>query len=426
MDQDTTILLIDQDSATSDSIGRVIGNQASHCKLRRVPDVPTALARIWGGGIDVVLLNLPAGVNPVEIGGGPENPLAPFRALQEKSQNVPVVILCDSAGEGLARTAVQQGAAAYLLREALEADVLKVVRSVAAKVAPSGAILRTLAPSGKGGKIVAFMGAKGGVGATTVALNAAAAMAGHRRVILLELHAELGSLPFYFQPHRSVRDIGDLLASADRAHEVPLRELESCLWPVKNVPGLQVLFGSRNQQNSVPLHPADATGILALASEIADYVIVDLPASLSETNRAVLENSDCLALVVEREPISVQSAKLILGRMDSWKTGKLAVGAVILNRAALVSPMPFAEIAADLRVRTLGVIPPATDLCAAAQHAHAPMVTLDTDSLASVSLRDLGREIEELVPSAGPAERTEDGPLAAYHVGQKMTRAGVR
>jgi MinD-like ATPase involved in chromosome partitioning or flagellar assembly len=270
------------------------------------------------------------------------------------------------------------------------------------------------------------MGAKGGVGTTTVALNVAAALAGRRRVILVELHAELGSLPLYFQPHHSARDIGDLLAAADRADEIPIRELESCLWPVKNVPGLKLLYGSRNERNSAALDPANATGIVALASEIADYVILDLPAALSETNRAVLENSDCLALVIERDPISVQSARLILNRVDSWKAAKLTIGAVILNRAALVSPMPFAEIAAELHIRTLGVIPPATDLCAAAQHAHAPMVTLDTESLASVAMHDLARELEELVPSAGPAERIEEGPLAAYHVGQKMTRAGVR
>ncbi len=256
MDQDLTILLIDEDSTAIDSIRRVLGDQASRFKLRRVADVPTALARIWGGGIDMVLLNLPAGANPAEIGGRAENPLAPFRELQEKAHGVPVVVLCDSAGEGLPETAVQQGAAAYLLREAFEADLLKVLRSVAGKAAPSPAILRTLTPSGKGGKIIAFMGAKGGVGTTTVALNVAAALAGRRRVILVELHAELGSLPLYFQPHHSTRDIGDLLAAADRAHEIPLREFESCLWPVKNVPGLQVLYGSRNEQNSVPLDPA--------------------------------------------------------------------------------------------------------------------------------------------------------------------------
>ena len=303
------------------------------------------------------------------------------------------------------------------------------LRSAAGKAAPSPAIPRTLTSSGKGGKIIAFMGAKGGVGTTTVALNVAAALASRRRVILVELHPELGSLPLYFQPHRSARDIGDLLAAAPRT-----QEFESSLWPVKNVPGLQVLFGTRNDRNSVSLDPGNAREILALASEIADYVIVDLPASFSETNRAVLENSDCLALVVERDPISVRSARLILNRVDSWKAGKLTIGTVILNRAALVSPMPFAEIDAELRVATLGVIPPAPDLCAAAQHAHSPMVTLDADSLASVALLDLAREIEERVPPARLVERSENRPLAAgqvtphasQHAGHKMTPAEVR
>jgi len=194
------------------------------------------------------------------------------------------------------------------------------------------------------------------------------------------------------------------------------------------VPGLQVLFGSRSSQNSVSLDPGNATGILALASEIADYVIVDLPGSLSETNRAVLENSACLALVVERDPISVQSAKLILNRVDSWKAGRLSIGAVIVNRAALVSPLPFAEI--DLRIATLGVIPPAPDLCAAAQQAHSPIVALDPDSLVSVALLGLGREIEELIPSARTAERAEARPFAAapvtQHVTLKMTPAEAR
>ena len=411
MDQDPTVLLIDQDSTAIDSIRRVLGDQVSRFKLRRVADVPTAVARIWGGGIDLVLLNLAGCANPGESRGNAKNPLAPFRELREKAQGVPLVILCDSAGEGLARAAVQQGAATYLLHEAGAVELLKVLQTVIAKNAPSSTTQRAFAPSGKDGKIIAFMGAKGGVGTTTVALNVAAALASHSRVILAELHAELGSLPFYFQPHRSMRDIGDLLAAAaDRTGEFPLREFESSLWPVKSVPGLQILFSSRSPQNSFPLDPDHATGLLARASEIADYVIVDLSASLSEINRAVLENSACLALVVERDPISVQSAKLILNRVDSWKAGRLSIGAVIVNRAALVSPMPFAEIDAQLRIATLGVIPPASDLCAAAQHAHAPMVTLDADGLVSVALLGLAQEIEDLVPSARSAERAPARP----------------
>jgi DNA-binding NarL/FixJ family response regulator len=158
MDQDPTVLLIDQDSAAIDSIRRTLADQANRFKLRRVADVPTALARIWGGGIDLVLLNLAGGVNPVESAGNADNPLAPFRELQEKAQGVPLVILCDSAAEGLARAAVQQGAAAYLLLEACATDLLQVLRSAAGKTAPTSTAQRTLAPSGKRGKIIAFMG----------------------------------------------------------------------------------------------------------------------------------------------------------------------------------------------------------------------------------------------------------------------------
>src|SRR5580700_5595798 len=132
MNQDPTVLLIDEDSAAIDSIRRILGDQASRFKLRRVADVPTALARIWGGGIDVVLLNLPV------ICGRADDPLASFLQLREKAQGVPVVVLCDSAGEGLARAAVQHGAEAYLPREAFEADLLKVLRSVAGKAALGG------------------------------------------------------------------------------------------------------------------------------------------------------------------------------------------------------------------------------------------------------------------------------------------------
>ena len=92
MDQDPTVLLIDQDSTAIDSIRRVLGDQASRFKLRRVADVPTAVARIWGGGIDLVLLRLAGGANSVESAGSAENPLAPFRELQEKAQSIPLVI----------------------------------------------------------------------------------------------------------------------------------------------------------------------------------------------------------------------------------------------------------------------------------------------------------------------------------------------
>ena len=108
-----------------------------------------------------------------------------------------------------------------------------------------------------------------------------------------------------------------------------------------------------------PLKPQNVTTLLAIAAEFADYVVVDLPVSLSETNRAVFEGANFLALVIERDSISAQAAKLILHSVDSWNAARVSMGAVIVNRTALVSPMPISEIENQLSIPILALIPPA-------------------------------------------------------------------
>ena len=418
MDKNTFVLLVDATSYAIDPIRRALGDRVSQFRLQCVEDVSTALARIAGGGVDIVLMRLGPATSPEgDLWDG-------FLKLHAGATKVPIVVVCDSADEHLAEGALQKGAADYLIRETYDVDLLRVLDSTVEKTSHSLESSRVALSSAKRGRVLAFMGAKGGAGTTTVALNVASALAQNHSVILAELHPILGTLTHYCQPHRSSQDIGRLLKSDHGA--ISTREVEACLWPCKEAPGLQLLFGPRDVSNLTAIGPEDARAVLTVLNTLADYVVLDLPVSLSETNRAVIEDADLLALVVERDPICVQSARQILQAMDHWKAAAVAMGAVIVNRAGLVSPQPMREIEAALSVPIFGSIPPAQDLCATAQNAHIPLVMFDAESLAAISLFDLSKVISGYVPVMRRAEPAEIGDHSAPDSRVKMNRLVAR
>jgi HPt (histidine-containing phosphotransfer) domain-containing protein len=98
-------------------------------------------------------------------------------------------------------------------------------------------------------------------------------------------------------------------------------------------------------------------------------------------------------LVVERDATCVQSAKLILLSIGVWNPALQVAGAVIVNRVALTTPIPIPKIEAELGVPTLRVIPPASDLCNAAQNAGSPVVAFDPESLVAGSLAALAERL---------------------------------
>jgi Flp pilus assembly CpaE family ATPase len=182
----------------------------------------------------------------------------------------------------------------------------------------------------------------------------------------------------------------------------------------------------RDVKNLKTIGQEDARSIIGVLKTLADYVVVDLPVSLSDTNRAVIEDAGLLTLVVERDPICVQSARQILQAMDHWTAAAVSMGAVIVNRSALVSPLPMPEITAVLPVPIFGVIPPAPDLCATAQNAHVPLVVFDAESLPAISLFDLSKVISGYVPVTRRVEPIGGGERPARDSRLKMNRVVAR
>jgi len=342
--------------------------------LKMSERLSTALALISDGGVDIVLLDASASKTRDDL-------LDKLLPLRLSAPLLPIVVVGENADEDLVFSAMRAGAAGYLVKDRLEDELPDLLDSI---VEPAHTC-----------DIIAFVGAKGGVGATTIALNIASSLARRSTAILVEMRPTLGTLTAHLRPHDLVRNLSHCLKRP--SHEAGLGEACASLWNDKNAPGLSILFGPQTVDECGEIDPEQAKGIIQSLAPLADYVIVDLPPSLSPANRAVIEHSGSITLVVERDPVCVQLGKTIARSVESWRSAPRPIGAIVSNRGARGSWMPLTEIDAQLGCHMLGAIPLAADLCLNAQRASAPLVALYPDSLFARVLNGLS---EKLAPAA--------------------------
>jgi MinD-like ATPase involved in chromosome partitioning or flagellar assembly/ActR/RegA family two-component response regulator len=378
-DNNIFVLLIQNNPAEAGLIRRALARHGDGVfKLQCVETLPTALARMGGGGVDIVMLDLSMHTDRSNDG------LAGFQQVHQAAPQVPIIVLYDPHDEGLALRAMCAGAADYLLKEGCSEGISLVIRSAIElgrkqfePGKPSVGLRQT-------GGVISFIGAKGGVGTTTVALNVASVLAKRSKVILVEMRPVFGTLVPYLKPYGQIRNLSHLLRS--ESAEIAPMDATACLWPCKNVPGLSVLFGPQSAAEGGELLPDRVKKLIRVLAGLANYVVLDLPASLSDANRAAAQVSGRLVLVVERDPVCAQAAQSMARAMEGWEGAPQPIEIILVNRASLSTPMPLAEIEALLGFPALGVVPPGPDVCHSAQRAHAPVVAVQPDSLVADSL----------------------------------------
>jgi len=377
MHKKLTVLLIDDHPEFAELVRRwlVPANDAGFI-FDWSDSLKKGLDRLAKGGVDAVLLDL----------GLPDSKgLETFTTASTQAHGVPIVIL--SGGQtGLALEMVERGAQDYVVKTDCTRELL--VRTLLF------AIGRASHKTAKEGWIIALLGTKGGVGTTTIALSLASILARERSVVLVEMSPTFGSLASHLQVHNLSRNLSHCLNPDSRSPGSG--DPKAALWAYKNVPGLSILFGPQTAGECAEIDPGRAGSLLQSLAALADYVIVDLPASLSGANRAVIESSSSMALVVERNPVCARLAGKMARTIESWNAASLPLGAVLVSRAPVGCPAPLPEIESLLKCRVLGVVPPAPDLCLRAQNAGMPVAVLNPESQMSGSLDDLS---ETLAPA---------------------------
>jgi MinD-like ATPase involved in chromosome partitioning or flagellar assembly len=353
---DHSVLVITAADCCFQSLENAMAGAGDPCQLRRANDLSSGLARLAGGGIHTVVLDISNGK------------LTGVIKVRDTVPHLPLVLWSNIDDERLPHFVNQYGAVGYLAPHSSPQDLKRLLAGTHHQARPSGSV-------------IAMMGAKGGVGTTTVAMNVAASLTIQGTVILAELRSSFGTVQSVLYPGQNARGIGQLRADIDTTHY---------LWPAPGVPGLRVLFGPQTPQDCGELDPTRAVTILRGLAQEADFLILDLPTGLSAANRALIEASHHLALVVKPVAHCVRLAKLTLEGVHSWEHAPQSIGTVVVKPAADGDFLPLGQIE-DLGVPILKVIPPAPALCKQAERVHLPLVFCDPESLVAENFADLAR-----------------------------------
>lgn len=182
-------------------------------------------------------------------------------------------------------------------------------------------IWRRLAPEAhaaarKRGQVFAFLGTKGGCGATTVATNLAVSMArrGHSTLLLdLDLSSGDVALLLNLQPSFSVVDVVQNLHRLDR-------ELFSGM-TLKHASGLEILPARENldaaagSAQAAAVGPAQVAQILKFLKEQFDCVVINTRNASDPLAQAAVNEADLVHLVSCLDVLSLRRAQWALHRM---------------------------------------------------------------------------------------------------------------
>jgi Flp pilus assembly CpaE family ATPase len=307
--------------------------------------------------------------------------LGTFGQLYAQAPHVPVVVMSGLADETVAVEAVQQGAQDYLIKGQVNATGL--VRALRYAMERHRKLAdQTKRDRDTPARVIAFIGSKGGVGTSTVALNVAAALAQQKkRVILAELRPNFGTLGCLLgqAPPENLRTVLDHGSAG-------LQERRLASWLFNGPNGLQVLFGPQKPNEFQDIEAEQADALVDKLTGMADFTLIDLPSQPSAATQAVMHHCDYVAMIMEREPASVACARTLLDVFKSWGMDGNRVGAVIVNRVVIAIPMELGEIRTRLGCEIVGVIPPAVDACLHAQKNSVPLVMFQPDHFAAAAL----------------------------------------
>ncbi|OGN98316.1 MAG: hypothetical protein A2Z71_03085 [Chloroflexi bacterium RBG_13_50_21] len=306
--------------------------------------------------------------------------------LRKKQETIdlPVIMLSALAQVSDKIRCLEAGADEYVTKPIAPEELLARIKALLARFRQ----VRRSLPK-QPGKVLGFIGAKGGVGTTTVALNVASALVEQEKsVVAAEIRSSYGTFSAQLnlvQPQGLVRLLEHDPGKID-AREVRLR--------LADLPsGLRLLVGPQCVAEYRGMESKQVEAIIQIIGSMVDYAILDLPCYSSDANQAAIRCCDMVALVVEPESTALASGIVAVEQMKSWGVYGKRLGIIVVNRAPLAIPINLDQLKTMLEHEIIGVIPTAAEALITSQREGLPVILYQPNCDVSKAYIDITKRI---------------------------------
>lgn len=249
-----------------------------------------------------------------------------IRDAETPGNHVPIIMLTAEKDVEQKVRGLRAGADDFMVKPFHQAELLARMKSLLARYGAAAGIVAAGRPPL--GRLLAFYGAKGGVGATTLAINTAISLHrdSDRRVILVDGVLQLGD-------HRVFLDLGNDRKSISDVMNSPTIDadlLKSVV--VRHESGIDLLLAPPTPEEGDLVHEDRMTPMLATLRTMYDYVVVDVDKRLGDVSLSILDHADQILIVMTADLSCLKNVRLVLEALKrvGFETDRVKL---VLNRS---------------------------------------------------------------------------------------------
>jgi pilus assembly protein CpaE len=362
---------------------------------------------------DYFEVNMPPRLLIVDIDDAPEAVTVLGKLANRCGAGTKLIALGTQNDVGLYRQFLAAGVADYLIKP-LTAELLSQAMAV---------VLRGDAAAAGGGvrdaKFIVFLGTRGGVGTSTLAINAAWLMAHElkKQVALVDLDLQFGmsALALDLEPGRGLRD---LVSSPQRVDGLMIT---GSLATVGD--HFAVLSAEEGVDDLVPVDGQAVTALLKEMRPTYDAVVVDLPRHMLPLQKRLLAAAPEIVLVSELSLVGIRDTLRVRTALKSLGCPARVTLVVAAQNAQHPPQVEAATFAKGVQARIDFTMPDDYKTVTAASNSGKSFVALAP----MVPLTKAVRAVAQYLLDAGDDEddETAKGGLLSWFGGKKAERKGA-